>query len=482
MATMNTSSVFLGMAPAKCRPFIFSVLKHLRSKYSKLIVPCVGNFTIPLIAVRAGWLPQDIFASDISLYSTLLARGINGQPIEDLAASQIQDERLLKIIDHRRGVCVSDLIILMKILQLDPSKKYLQNFITELETRSTYYRESIDATIAAIAQKLQGINYAVMDLRDEIKEKNTIADALFWINPPLYKGGYAKLFDFKGVFDWKVKDVPEFNWKQEFHQLYENNKNAAAMMLFYNGGKCTEAMKKDVVFFIEKDYGHNEYILATRPQEISPELKTFKAKKEIVLKPLKVQFFGAQDTLRPDSIITVKQVKAENALYYRNLWLHKLGQTNAEAHTMWFIDGKLFAVCGFHCSDINRLKTQYIFENYGFSVDHPKYKNLVRLLMMCLCSIETKHNILRNLKIVSKNPMIDIRGISTTCLSKYRKVKLNNGILKIVKREKLPNDFYKTLYVADFEKRGYSDCITLYLKEVEERTNDSEGTAADEDL
>ena len=38
---------------------------------------------------------------------------------------------------------------------------------------------------------------------------------------------------------------------------------------------------------------------------------------------------------------------------------------------------------------------------------------------------------------LKNNPMIKLEGLKTACLSKYRKVKLNNGILDITAKKKL---------------------------------------------
>jgi len=58
-------------------------------------------------------------------------------------------------------------------------------------------------------------------------------------------------------------------------------------------------------------------------------------------------------------------------------------------------------------------------------------------------------------------------GLKTTRLSKYRKVKLNNGLLNIILREKMPNDMYRLIYETDFYDRTFKECLELYLEEQE---------------
>jgi hypothetical protein len=478
---MNMSSIFLGMAPSKCRPFLRDCFKSLLSSYSKLVVPCVGNFTIPQIAVAAGWRPDQIFTSDISLYSTVLARAINDTPISDLAVTKIDNKYLKAITENTGELSYAEIFILMKLMQLNPEKKYEAVYIEELLKNTKRFKMVIDNTVSKLAASLKGINYEPADIRDEIKKYSDDPAAAAWINPPFFRDGYGKMFDSGGAYDWKVISVPEFDWKKEYAGIYAASLTAKANMIFYNAGKLIEGSERNVIFIMEKDYGKREYVLSNKPDDIPQSIKTFKVRKELKLRPLDLPIFGDTDRFTKDSTIKMISVKTENALYYRNLWLHKLGQTNAEAHTMWLMDGKIFAVCGFQMSDVNMMKTQYVFECYGFGIAHPYYPNLVRLLMMCLCTVETKRNINQKLKIVSKNPLVDIKGIATVCLSKYRKVKLNNGILRIDRRERLPNGFYKTHYIADFEKKTYNDCIVRYLKEVEDRAHEAIGESEDED-
>ena len=112
-----------------------------------------------------------------------------------------------------------------------------------------------------------------------------------------------------------------------------------------------------------------------------------------------------------------------------------MGSTSAEVYYLIFIDDKVFGTVGFHTADLRRLVSDHIFEVFCFNVPHETYKNLNRLMMMCICSKETS-KVLMNTALKT-NRLFDMKGVKTTCLSKYRKVKLNNGQLNVVSRVKL---------------------------------------------
>jgi hypothetical protein len=67
-------------------------------------------------------------------------------------------------------------------------------------------------------------------------------------------------------------------------------------------------------------------------------------------------------------------------------------------------------------------------------------------------------------------PIARLEGIKTVCFCRYRKLKNNNGILKIIEREWMPErKMFRLLYQTDFHKRTFNDCIKLYLDEFANR-------------
>jgi hypothetical protein len=59
---------------------------------------------------------------------------------------------------------------------------------------------------------------------------------------------------------------------------------------------------------------------------------------------------------------------------------------------------------------------------------------------------------------------VDLQTFKTTCLTKYRKSKLNNNLLTLTGREKMENGTYKLTYEQPFyEDRDYKKCLELFL-------------------
>ena len=203
---------------------------------------------------------------------------------------------------------------------------------------------------------------------------------------------------------------------------------------------------EDVYFVKENSKMKFDYWLITKNLGQKRMICQKKGSKYKPVRNLKI--FSDDDEITPESKIQFVKTTAEHALYYRDLFCHKLGDTKSEMYFLGLIDGKLFATCGFHMSDLFKLKTDKIFETYGFCPPTTKYKNLNKLFMLAIYCQEFRNVVVSNASV--RNRIYDLNGLRTTCLSKYRDVKINNGILKIYKTEKLPNDLYKTTSECEF--------------------------------
>jgi hypothetical protein len=181
----------------------------------------------------------------------------------------------------------------------------------------------------------------------------------------------------------------------------------------------------------------------------------------------RIRMFSDADEIAPGSVVRFFVVREEHALYYRDLLAHRLGDTAAEIYTLCTIDGKMFSVAGFHAQKLRIGQENHVAENFGFTVRLARYPDANRLLMYFITCREFAAFL--NAHMTHKNRTYEMRGLKTTCLSKYRKVKLNNGILPVTSREKLTKgaftDMYRIVYQVDWYDRTYADCIALYLAE-----------------
>jgi hypothetical protein len=210
----------------------------------------------------------------------------------------------------------------------------------------------------------------------------------------------------------------------------------------------------------------HDYWLCTKPELLDglPIVNDVIKKKGTPETTMTMQIFGLDDEIKPESEVFFKKTDPHTALYYRDLFAHKIGVTSAELYQLIIINGKVIGVVGWHAEKLRGMKENKIFETFCFNAPSEKYKTLNRLMMMYLTCREM-HTVLMN-SVFLTNKYFEFIGIKTTCLSRYRKVKLNNGLLTITKREKLPNDLYKMMYETEWHERNFQECNKAYLEEL----------------
>ena len=179
-----------------------------------------------------------------------------------------------------------------------------------------------------------------------------------------------------------------------------------------------------------------------------------------------LHIFGEQDVLAENSKVRFVSVPEEVSLYYRDLFAHRLGNTGAEHYYLMLIDEKVFSTCGFTTSKLFRLQQDKVFENFGFSISSQKYPQSNRLLMLMITSKEMG-DVIRNTT-SSKNRIYILKGMRTTCLSKYRSIKTHQGILKRIEREQLPNGIYKILAETEYHDRNFAETMKIFFQECQE--------------
>lgn len=454
---MQQEKIFLGHTPADQRKFILKYLQDHKGQYPKVCIPCVGTFSLVKTALDAGYKPSDIECSDISLFSTLLGYYFMDRPISEIEftlSDDLQPDYEALEDDVSR---IAYIFYHMKILQ------YKEIFYEEMKREAVEMmgQDAIDQfkkKLIEMKTRYAGIKYKVEDLRNELIERK---DTITIVNPPVITKGYAKMFDFK---DKIVYNPPfeEFVWSKEYHALYNSTRSFDCPYIWYRY-KDLKDIPTDVVIFAKEYPKRFDYWIINDPKFYTAK-KVLKSMKPKNLHPIKGMEMFTEGDVRPEAEIKIFQITEEEALYYRELYAHKLGTTKAEVYVGLTIDGKLFGTAGFMMSEAVRLMSNDVHESYAFSTINLKYPALGRLLMMCLTSNDCRKFLYSR---YTKNRIYKLENFRTVCLSKYRKVKKNNNLLEVERREKL-GAFYKLHYVTPFYDRTFSDCVKIWLQEIQD--------------
>lgn len=468
---MELNNIFFGNTPADQRKFLRSALEHLKSSgHKRVIVPCCGQFALVKAAIEAGFRPQDIEASEVSLFSNLLGFFYADLDVDTLGFKIVKKKDQNEYLKLKTQVeKVAFLLFRIKLAQLRTRVYYEMTYYIEMQTNEMVYRKQIENKLAAHKEIYRGIQFSIEDLRTYFERNYSNTDILL-VNPPAYAKGYTKMYQFGDYIEYEVP-FEEWDLKTEYDNSWNKAKKFKCPVFFYRYKEVNGFPPKEVVFAKEYTTERHDFWLCTKPKLLNglPVFKDVVKKKSHDKGVKNYEIFGLDDKITAESEVAFKQTDADVALYYRDLFAHKLGVTAAEFYYLILIDKKVVGVVGWHTSALRSMRENKIFEVFCFNVPNSRYPTLNRLMMMYLTCREM-YEVLMN-SAFKTNRFFDLQGVKTTCLSRYRKVKLNNGLLTIVKREKMKNDLYKMVYETEWHERGFQECNKAYLDELKIKSN-----------
>jgi hypothetical protein len=468
---LSLPSLFLGITPAQARQHLLPLMKAARSKYPRVVVPCAGRFTGPLIALKAGYPPDAIHASDVSLFSSLIGYLAAGTDVRQLGAVvALPDVPELETcanetadqLEHAAAV-----LLAMKVATTPGKNAYARMLRQDLVSDWRRHLEKLKSHLKLLSEQLKGIHYEPRDLYAVVEQDSADPKALLYVDPPGFGGGYEKIFDTGGVVSYNATEFTSFDPKTGFEQLGEMVKDAPALVITMRATKDDSASPSAVWGMLAGD--RVKMLAANRKDEaaaLSGVRISMKAEKAV--NPRWPVWGSRTDKIREDSDIRVEKTTRELSLYYRDLFAHALGATSSERFYLIWLDGKVFGTFGMHLSfaTTGRFydpadKRLFAWESYGFSARHPAYKKyLNRLLMMCV----TCEEFFGMLKRHSSFPMGDPVGIRTACITKGMKSKGNRGILKLLSREPLPDGRHHIVYAAEWRKGTFKDQVAQWYR------------------
>jgi hypothetical protein len=173
--------------------------------------------------------------------------------------------------------------------------------------------------------------------------------------------------------------------------------------------------------------------------------------------------------ITPASKFHVHIVGLPTALYYRDLFVHRLGATTADRGFLLLVDGQVMTTFGIFIADFLQFRTGFLPEMFGITRSSLRYKRLGKLFMLLLTSGEMKKRLCDILKLWLHEPL----GIQTTSITVHEEGKTDRGALKMVSRETLDDGRFRIIYRGDFRDDSFADVVADWLKKHGERRRDA---------
>lgn len=464
MPVQQLRDIFLGMTPGPARAYLLKAFKDLKAAgYQTVHFPGVGRFACVEPAIEAGFHPRQIYASDISLFSSLLGYHCSGLPQPEVI------ERLgVRFGDRFRAFdryldtdeAIGAVLLAMKIGQLRANSHYERPVYEELLRNPDEYVSQLARKAAQLKARMDGLHYAPRDLMEHIRTAGEDPQAIVYSDPPLASGGYEKMWGVIGTdLFWDAPAVQNFDPKTMLEEHDATLLDARALTMVYRpGGKyggLPGALGAKTAF-ANTAGGRADFVASNRPQEL-PLIVVPPKPSEIG--PVAAPVMPRDHEITVDSKVTIQKTTAAHAFYYRDLFAHKLGTTNAEGLYLMLIDGYVFGVFGMMYSHMTRGQSPHVFEVFGFNVPSDRYPRLNRLLMSILVSNDCRKFFARE----SKATLLEPEEFRTTCIASGPEVKANRGLLEIRERWQRPDGRYHIVYVTKFKSWTFREAIKAWL-------------------
>ncbi|MGA2078313.1 MAG: hypothetical protein ABSH52_32900 [Terriglobia bacterium] len=200
-----TEPLFLGITPTGARNYVAEKVASLERPFFNA---CAGRFSVVEAAIKAGVPPQNVFASDIGLFSSII--GYLADPskkLEDLGIRILDPSLELKGVNDPFHFAAH----VMLILKLNQMKQTNLRGLYRREELLASWDRSRDAMrrqLETLVQNIAGIHYEIADIWDVVSRVSQ-EDATFYASVPHYARGYTKMFAAPNL-KWNQPTIPEF--------------------------------------------------------------------------------------------------------------------------------------------------------------------------------------------------------------------------------------------------------------------------------
>jgi hypothetical protein len=449
---MQENTIFMGIPKSALRGAICNLVKA--KPYTKYVIPCTGRFAVAETFVSCGVDPTKIITSDITLFTSLVGYYICDHELIELGTS-INGVAMPETVEG-----IAEVLYQMKVAKIPQNTYYNEQLYKEMIMRKQDHVDNIVAGLQHLKTRLSGISYSIQDMRDMVREFDE-PDTLIFLDPPLEsKNDYAKMFAAADIA-WADPPIKQFDPKTEFTTLCNTmlQSQADAVLYLRDKNKTDLQLGGWHCFFAAQDSKFSlEYLYSNKPEIVhtAANRQQFKA-----FRHPPYPILSDADEITRDSIISVVPVDEMVAMYYRDLFVHRLGSTRAEMYFIFLIDGKVFSVRGLIYYVQNRGVGDRFREVFGLVRSNKRYRHIGRLAMRLITSYEFRDLITRPGDVFEK------KYITSTTISKYPVAREDEGILDIYDSKQTPDGLYHLQYEADFKDKIFQEFLIEWLEEEE---------------
>jgi len=444
--------------------------KHVE-KYPRLVIPNVGNFELVFVALKAGYLPENIYCSGTTMYSTIVGTLLNdlnmkeSSGVELLEAEYVHERLQMACLDPYHA---GSLLFAQTVAQVQDSTPYRAGFWEDLWDNIPEHCDKLDEQVRAFAEKMRGVSFVCEGIDTTVEKFKEDGGALILMFPPdFYWQSNAVLEKhFRNYVTWKQPKTKTWENHYSHLDLLMKTKDTGALTLLYWDGpdtsKVTVSQVGDPVYGFQRERFRWFYLFTNREREFEKDATLRRGPKS---KRGKWPLLPLDYEVTDESRIWFEKIRPEVALYYRDLFAHKLGLTLSHTCYAGIIDGYLCSTIGINMQfAIRGICNNDLMKPFGFAVPSKRHPRINKLMGKCSTSKEFKDLIVRDHRTLQLH---EPGGMLTICLSEHPEMKSNRGVMKLIEKEVMPEGSpykYHLRYRADFTNMSFADCRDWSLK------------------
>lgn len=454
-------ALFIGQVHSDQQKFLKEILVNAKAQgFTRVIEPCAGSFAMSNLAVQAGFKPEQIEASDVTLYSSVLGYAIMDKPLDDLEIKikGLSDEDCKDYATVLYAICYHK-------LRKAAGNDYGYSLLRDLEINRSEHISRFQEGLHHARKILYGLKYRPLDLIDHLREVKSDEKTIIIAQLPTYKGGYEQQFNFGDIVQWKEPSYNIFDPVTGRHDVLVNLMgDAPALILAYEECKtgetegypifCRKGSRGD--FNVYQTTNHKDIALV-----LSHGTKITRASED-KLQKLNSSIMPLDYEITENTKIGIKQISASVARYYRNLWTHNFqgGSGKLNLDFALFADGLLWGVMGIALQAPASVAGEQMMLIYGITPQH-SYLRLHRLMVMLSLSKPFLA------PYIATDKMRKYKYMQTSMITKYPESKEMRGVMKCYNKDKSKLG-YKLQYRGELTDKKSYQILKEYLKKEQE--------------
>jgi len=179
-AMIYTEPLFLGVTPTGARNYVADKVVSLAKPFFNA---CAGRFSVVEVAIKAGLPPENIYASDLGLFSSII--GFLADPAKKMDDLGI---RILDAVLEPKGITdeldfAAHVMLILKLNQMKQTN--LRGFYLREELLSSWSRcrQTMREQLETLVQNIAGIHHEIADIWDVVPRVSQ-EDVTFYASVP----------------------------------------------------------------------------------------------------------------------------------------------------------------------------------------------------------------------------------------------------------------------------------------------------------